>query len=154
MGTVSLAQVNDAIASTVSAATSAPNKLGITQSYNELSEGIPETPTVQVYPKHGDDHVDGQQVNRGTFGSAPLRARVWTFHIDVMAEQRGIIAQNMGEVVRMASLIEDVLDQQSSKPLFGLDGIQDFKFYWDYVTVVYGGNQYAGLRFVLGVWVY
>ncbi len=154
MGSVSLAQANDAIAATIKPATQAPNRNGVTQSFDELGDGIGDTPTVQVYPQHGDDHAGPGEVNRGTFGGGPVRQRYWTFYIDVMAEERGIIAQNMAAVVTITSLIEDILDQQNSHPFFGLAGIQDFKWYWDRATVAYAGRFYSGTRFVLGIWVY
>lgn len=151
---VTLTQATNAIATTLRPATTAPNPVGLTESFDQLSDGIADTPTVQVYPQHGDDHATPGEINRGTFGGGPLRARHWLFHIDVMAEERGIIAQNMAAVVAIASLIEDILDQQNSKPLFGLPGIQDFHWTWDRATVDYAGHFYAGLRFYLEIWVY
>ncbi len=154
MSDVSIKQVNDAIANTLKPAVEAPNIVGVMQSIDSFTDGMGDTPTVQVYFSHGQDHSTPGEYNRGTFGPAPLRARQWTFNVDVYADQRGPIAQNMAAVVTLVSLIENLLDQENSKPLFGLVGIQDFTWYWDRVTFKYAGNEYAGYRAVLAVVIY
>lgn len=157
MSNVTIAQVNDAIASTLAPAVQAPNVLGKMQSYGGLGDSITETPTIQVCFAHGDGHLSNTEVNRGTFGSAsqpPLRQRGWVFWVDVVATERNVMAQDMSKVIALVSLIEDLLDAQQHAPFFGVVGIHTFDWHWDRVTYEESGRKYAGFRAVITTWIY
>lgn len=149
---ITLAQVLDAVATTLGAANGIGAGAGVVQSYDELTDGIAATPTLQVYPQSALDDVASQN-NRTTF-QAGVRQRQYTLHADVYARVRGVIGQDMNAVVVLADAVETKLDAQDVRPYFGLDGIQDYKWDMNRVTFDYGNYKYAGLRFVIRIWVY
>lgn len=152
MSTIGLDQINDAIASTLSF----PSETGAaaieTQSYDDLTDAIAATPTIQVYFEHMDQNVPGQ--NRSTFGKTPVRERVITFNVDVLAAERKDIGSDMAITYHLADLVADKLDTLNSPPFFGLEGIKNFTWVADRVIFVYNKNNYSGIRFTLVIYVY
>jgi hypothetical protein len=143
------AEICDAITATLATATG----LNITQSYDELSDGMPDTPALQVYPESGGESLTGESA--GGFGSADrltfnggVRVAEDLFHADLYARQRAHIGEDMTAVVQYLDAIRAVLYQQKEK-LFGLDSIKGVRWRWERVTFSYGDPQvrYAGIRF-------
>lgn len=149
---ITLAQVNDALATTLGAATGLAGGAGAVQSYNQLSDGIADAPTLQVYPQSALDDVASSN-NRTTFRGG-VRQRQYTFHADVYVRERSSIGEDMNAVVTLANALETILDAQDVKPYFGLDGIADYKWDMNRVTFEHGNYKYAGLRFIIRIWVY
>jgi hypothetical protein len=157
---ITIAQIIDAVESTLSAAT------GIVrgQSYNELTESVDDadTPLLQVYPEaNSPQAIGGTTVpaDRSSFGGGtdkPVRVKNYTIHVDLYAQQRKEIGEDMAALVDGIDAIEDVLENQDQKNYFGLDGIKSFSWSWTRVTFVYGDPQlsYVGARFLLMIAVY
>ena len=139
-----LAQVIDAIESNLSSATG----LVRSESYDELTEGIPETPLLQVYPESGEP--DLQTYKR--------RIEKIVIHADLYARQRSQIGEDMAKAVTMAEAIFARLraqDPNTNNQLFGLDGIRKFTWTWARAVFEYGdpATRYAGIRFVITIWI-
>ncbi len=139
-----LGQVVSAIESALGSAT------GLTRSenYNELTEGIPETPLLQVYPESGEP--DFQTYKR--------RIEKVIIHADLYARQRSQIGEDMTKIVDMAEAIFARLraqDPNTNNQLFGLDGIRKFAWTWTRAVFEYGdpATRYAGVRFIITIWI-
>lgn len=145
---ITLAQICDAIESTLDDATTITRS----QSYDELTEGIHDTPLLQVYPENGAQSPPGM-TDRHTFG-AGVRQTEFTIHADYYANQRVNIGEDMAALVNGIDAMTDVLEGQDQKPYFGLTGIQAFSWRWDRVTFDYGGVAYVGARFAITVRVF
>ena len=147
---ITYAQICDAIALTLSAATTTPR----TESYNELTEGIPDVPLLQVYPERAEQDPSGN-TDRTTFRAA-VRQTVITIHADYYAHQRAHIGEDMAALVAGIDAITDEFEKQDSKPLFGLVDIQAFSWSWQRVTFEYGDplQRYVGARFIITVRVF
>jgi hypothetical protein len=146
---ITLAQICDAIESTLDDATPGTPATGITsQSYDELTEGVHDTPLLQVYPESGTQDVGGM-TDRSTF-SAGVRQTSVVVHADYFAEERGVgIGQEMARLVDGIDAITNVIEGQDQKPYFGLVGIKAFSWRWEHVTFDYGGVRYMGARFFI-----
>lgn len=125
----------------------------VTQGHNELTEAIAETPAIQVYFNSVTDHAP-EGTNRATMGSTPVRQRRFVFWVDCLAAERRDISDDMAAVYDLSELVEDKLDQQNSKPLFGLAGIQQFSWSGERVTILYAEKPIASIRYTLVIWVY
>jgi hypothetical protein len=147
---ITIAQICDAVASTLSAATTSPR----TQSYDELTEGMQDTPTLQVYPEDGNQDPSGN-TDRTSF-KAGVRQTMLTVNADYYAHQRAHIGEDMAALVNGIDAITNILEAQDTKPYFGLAGIQAFSWSWRRVTFVYGDPQqsYVGARFTLNIRVF
>ena len=147
---ITLAQVCDAVTATLGAA------LGIAkaESYDELADGVPTTPLLQVYPEAGIVDADSG-TDRTTF-QAGVRQTQLTIHADLYASQRSSIGEDMASLVDGIDALTDVLEAQDTKPYFGLIGLQAFRWEWSRVTFVYGDPQqpFLGARFMLTFWVF
>lgn len=147
MATYSLGTIVDNIKDTLDEA----DILRRSESYNELSEGIPETPLLQVYPESnlGTDVEGGSE--RFTLGGSSRKQYI--IHADYFTRQRSHIGEDMKILIDGIDDIEDILDVEES-PYFGNDDIQGFNWRWERVTFDYGGVMYVGARFVLTLMVF
>ena len=150
MGTLTLAQICDAIESTLGAATG----MKTAQSYDELTEsvGSADTPLLQVYPDNGDCDASGS-TDRTTFQGGK-RQKYVMIHADLFARQRSHLAEDMEVTVDMIDALIDILEQQDTKPYFDQDGIKAFSWRWERVTFPDAGVDLAGARFYIAVWIY
>lgn len=122
---------------------------GRSQTYTELTEGMNQTPTLQVYPEEnlGTDFTGA--TDRATL-TGKHSFKEYTIHADYYANQRTDIGQDMGRLVTGINELEDILDTQGCPP-FDLDFITSFRWSWARVTFDYGGVDFVGARFRLTV---
>lgn len=152
---ITIAQICDAIESTLSAATG----INTTQSYDELGEGLnaADLPLLQVYWE--TLIVDpSAETDRATF-QAGMREKLFTFNVNVYAAPLAHLAQNMESLVDITDDVLAVLELQNTKPYFGLDGIKAWhlnearRVVFEYTASV-SPVRYVGPQFVLAIWVY
>jgi hypothetical protein len=124
------------------------------QGNETLTDNIPETPLLQVYPEEGNQDFT-TRTDRTTFGGGVQQERL-VINVDVYAAQRVNIGEDYAALAHMLDAVRARLKAQKHKPYFGLDGLATFKFTWKRVTFVYGQQEerYAGyqlrLEFTLG----
>lgn len=142
---ITTAQILDAIEATLSVAPT----LARSMSYDELTEGINDTPLLQVYPESGDQDPAGN-TDRTTF-KAGVRQTNLTINCDYYAQQRKHIGEDMAALVDGIDAMTTIFEAQDTKPYFGLDGIKAFHWAWQHVTFEYGeaSIKYVGARFTL-----
>lgn len=145
---ITLAQICDAIESTLDDATT----LVRSQSYDELTEGIHDTPLLQVYPESGSQSPPGM-TDRHTFQGG-VRQTEFIIHADYYAQQRVNIGEDMAALVDGIDAMTAVFEGQDQKAYFGLEGLKAFSWRWDRVTFDYAGVAYVGARFVITVRVF
>lgn len=147
---ITLAQILDAIEATLAAAPT----LARSMSYDELTEGINDTPLLQVYPDSGNQDPAGN-TDRTTF-KAGVRQTVLTINCDYYAQQRKHIGEDMAALVDGIDAMTNIFEAQDTKPYFGLDGIRAFSWSWQRVTFEYGDPNigYVGARFTLTIRVF
>jgi hypothetical protein len=150
MTTITLGQILDAIKTTLATAPT----LARAMSYDELTEAIPDTPLLQVYPESGDQDPSGN-ADRTTF-KAGVRQTELVIHADYYAKQRANLGEDMGLLVDGIDAMTTIFEAQDAKPYFGLDGIKAFHWAWTRVLFDYGqsGVNYVGARFVITVRVF
>lgn len=149
MGNITIAQINTALVATLGTA----EQLTFKQDADALTEGMQDLPTLQVYWENLTSDALANNADRSTFGKGVIVTRL-TFHADVYVRQRSHIGEDMAAVLELASTVNDVLEAQTSKPYFGLEGIQAFAYTAERVTFDYGKAAYAGIRFILTITVY
>jgi len=119
--------------------------------YDEMPEAVSndDTPALVVYFQALEEDPTNQTAS-STFRSV-VRQRDWIFHVDVLAEQRNHLAQNNKKMCEMADAIIDTLETQDSRPFFGVDGAQQFKFTAERVVINLGAVDFYGIRFIITV---
>jgi len=150
---ITLAQICDAIETTLGAATTLTATDGThSQSYDELEEGIGDVPMLQVYPQSGSQDAAGR-TDRTTFGGGN-RQTEFVIHADYYARERSHIGEDMALLVNGIDAMQNVFEGQDKKPYFDLAGIQAFRWTWERVQFAYGGTSYMGARFMITVRVF
>ena len=149
MAVPTLAQICNAIETTLSAATGLTNS----QAYDELTEAMVDLPMLQVYPDDG--LMDASTNNdRSTFGGG-VRQTTYTILADLYAKQRSAgIGEEMGALLPLIEAIMVVLRAQDAKDYFGLDGLKAFgPVSFRRVVFEYGDPQakFIGARFTIPV---
>jgi hypothetical protein len=117
-----------------------------------MSEAIADLPTAQVYWQTSETSA-GFDSDRATF-TAGVRVTQMLFHIDVYVRQRAQLNEDAAETLRIAEVVQTALEAQRTKPLFGLAGVQAFRWSAERVVFEYGQVGYAGVRFAVTVWVF
>lgn len=138
------------ICNTIEAVLGAAAGLQESQSFDELSEGIPRAslPMLQVYPASGTCDAASTTSERTSWGG--IRQEGITINADLYAARRTHVASDMKLTTQMIDSIRAELQKQGS-PFFGIDEIQGWRWTWERRTFRYAGPQdlYMGARFIL-----
>lgn len=148
---ITIGQILDAIEATLSTAPT----LARSMSYDELTEGINDTPLLQVYQHSGDQDPSGN-TDRTTF-LAGVRQTNLIVYCDYYAQQRKHIGEDMKALVDGIDAMSNIFEAQDSKPYFGLNGIQSFHWSWESIpNMTYGDPNifYVCARFTLEIRVF
>ena len=150
MAKITLAQMCNAIETTLSAATIAMR----TQSYDGLTEGMNDLPTLQIYPDGGNQDAQ-TNTNMTTFQGGTKQSSI-TIFADYYSRQRSQLGEDMKGLVDGIDAITDVFEAQNKTPFFGLKGIKNFKWSWQRVAFTYADEsiKYMGARFTIILRVY
>ena len=140
---ITIAQMCDAVNATLGTAAS----LSRSQSYDELTGGMNDTPTLQVYWESTVCDVGGN--NDRTSFRGGVRQKEYTLHADIYANQLKNVGPDNELVVNLADEIEDILEAQDTKPYFGLAGIQAFRWEATRVIFSYDGVSFPGARYII-----
>ena len=157
MGTFYLSTLLDAVKTTLEAAAS----LARTDGYDELTEGMHEAPTLQIWPVRNSGTDWTGQTDRLTLGANVLgqggggayksSVKEYLIYADLYAEVRGAsLGEAMVAMVASIEELEEILDRMAY-PLFGLADVLSFRWDWEHVTFDYGKVKYVGARFKLWV---
>lgn len=128
------------------------------QNYDQLTEGMNTTPTLQVYPESWEVDVSGD-TDRSTFvdgttGIPGVRQTDLLIRLDLYVRQRSQLNEDWGDAVDLASAVSDKLDEQGSCPLFAQTGIRSMHWTCTRVVFDYATVLYTGFRFELRVRVF
>lgn len=118
-----------------------------TQSFDELTEGMQDTPAIQVYPESGDPVSADSETQTFTMRAGVIQA-VHVIHVDYYARQRSHIGEDMAALVAGLDEIYDALESAGCPP-FGLEGVKSYTWSWQRSAFEYGGVLYMGARFTL-----
>jgi len=119
------------------------------QTYDQLTEGIPETPLLQVYPQSGQP----ERVETYT----KFRVERLVVYADLYARQRSNMRDDMAKVVEMAqAMLVIIRAEDVGHTNFGVTGIHSWDWSWERVQFDYGDTKvkYAGIRFTFNVWIH
>lgn len=128
-----------------------------TQSYNELTEGMADTPRLQIYPNSGTSSPPSGN-DRSSF-QAKLRQSQIEIYADLYASPRSEIGEDMALLLPLMEAIFDEIEKQDTKPYFGLldnlgqAAIKGFSWSWSRVTFSYNdpAQLYTGARFIFSL---
>lgn len=145
---ISLEELCDALETTLATVA----KIDVTQSFDELSDGIHDRFLLQVYPNSGNADAMGR-TDRATFKGG-RRVTMHTIHCDIHVGPASDIGQDMGDTVNVIDEVWNKLEEQDEKPYFGEDGIQSWSWRYNYATFQYANYQTRGVRFYIDVWTF
>lgn len=138
----------DAVAATLGAAPSVARL----QSYDKISEGMQDYPTLQVYAEENTGTDWSTETDRITLdGEHSLKQ--YLIYADLYARQRSHIAEDMAQLYESINELEDILDTQDDCPPFGETYITSFRWSWRRVVFEYAGTdlKYVGARFSITI---
>lgn len=135
------------------------------QSIDELREAITDRGVLQIYPENNTGVDLTGTTDRFTMGGKggvekkPVRVKNYTIHADYYAQQRKDIGEDMQRLANGIDAIGTILEDQDTKPYFGVpnkDDIKAFQWSWNRVTFEYGDPQlkYVGARFSINITVF
>lgn len=126
------------------------------QPYDQITEGIPQTPLLQVYPDNANVDDVGSN-DRASFG-AQIRRTHFVVFADGFARPRSHLGEDLKAQMEMIERFDARLIEQTDAPLFGLPAIQSFHWKWQRATFPIGEGpsriEYAGCRFTIDLWVW
>lgn len=129
--------------------TLANSEIDYIQEPKDLTEGMNNPRTLQIYPESGvTDAFSGS--DRKTFNAGVRQSEI-IVHCDLYLRQRAHLGEEMADLLPAIDAIIERLEAQKSKPYFGLDWIKSFSWRWERTTFQYGDQQvlYTGARFIL-----
>lgn len=138
MAKISYGDICDAIAQTLSGASG----LKAVESFSALKEAIPDCPVLRVYPEAAEGDVTAVNNDRASFRGG-VRVQEVEIVCDVPCRQRSDLAEDSKATVEMADQLMDILEQQDTKPYFGLAGINGFRWRWERTVFMVGAGDGA-----------
>lgn len=146
--TITIVEINTAIKDELATATG----LTFTQDFDELTPGMPDTPTLQVYWSATEtDPTSG--TSQSSFQGIQRQTRL-TFWADLYARQRSHIGEDMGSLLPLIDAIQTRLEEQRTSR-FGLAGIKAIEGWTGRMLVFdYADAIYVGARFEIIVRVF
>lgn len=114
-----------------------------------ITEGMNDTPTLQVYWQLG---ANGDEWQQATFGGGVIQTSL-TYHADLLVQQRANLSEDMAHVLPFASRLWDRLhaaaQQVAGAGYFDVEGVRGFRFTAERVTFTYASVDYVGIRFII-----
>lgn len=150
-----LKELNTALITTFAASTA----INQAQDLPDLTEQIPDAdmPLIQIYPNGASSALESETIQNtfgGTIGQKPVQRLPFTFNIDVYIGQRSLLAENMGLYVEVFQIMNDILNGQTLKPLFGHPAIQAFTWEGERVIITYSNVNYLAIRYTIDLEVF
>ena len=121
------------------------------QAYDELTESISDTPTLQVYLSKDAAETDDSGIHQSTFG-AGVRITRLNITIDCYARQRSHLADDMAAQMDIIDAVDAVLNQQKTAPFFG--GAKALHWTWKRLAMENADAEYAGAECTLTLWIF
>jgi len=127
---VTIAQICDAIDTTLGEVLVTAGVLVKSHSYDELEEGMQDQNTLQIYPEEEGPVSSGSETQQITLGSDPFIDEEIVIHADYYARQRSHIGEDMAGLVAGIDKIRANLKGQNCPNPFDLTGIATFQWSW------------------------
>ena len=145
---VSIADLCEAITAELSAASTVKRA----QDHDKLTEGVPDTPLLQVYPDGGENVSTLSGTDKLSFGfrdgTGVERQEKVVIVADYFASHRKHLGQDMGRLVLGIDAIRSKLKEQNNdEQPFGMVGLHSFQWRWDRVTFDFGAVKFVAARF-------
>jgi hypothetical protein len=146
MTTITIRQMCEAVQTTLGAAA----HLKKTQTYRELSEGIHDTPLLQIYWESLEQDTVNTGTERTTFRGGTRQTEV-VIYCDLYARPRSDLAEGMDKTAVVGEELITILEAQDTKPYFGLTGIKAFHWRMERAVFSYGNEEtkFDGARLIL-----
>lgn len=117
------------------------------QSYDELTEGMNTTPTIQCYLQASNTPY------QFTFRQG-VRLTEALFHLEAVAAQRSDLKADMKVLMQTIDAIQTELEKEREGPVFGVAGTQWVNWHGERVSYTYSGIDYMGWRWYLETKIY
>jgi hypothetical protein len=123
------------------------------QNYNSLSEGLANTPAIQVYWQNFEPVSSGSETDRRTFGGdvKPVRRKDFTFNVDLYCDPIGHLDAVMPQMLPIVDELINILENQDQKPYFGLADIKAYTFEAQRGVIEYANTNYPVVQFVINL---
>lgn len=144
MGKITIATINNAITSELKTASGIP----YTQSFDQMTEGIQDTPLLRIYPTAGEQDP-GTETDRTSL-DGKVKQSTLTFQADLYVIQRHEVGEDMALLIPWIDKIYDSLELQT-RPIFGIEALRAFWWNWAGIIFSYGRpeQKFVGARFTL-----
>lgn len=151
---ITIAQINSAIHDTFA---NNLTTIDYTQDYDTLTEGLANTPLLQVYWNSLNPVSEGSSTDRRSFGSAtvkPIRTKRYLFNADLYLDPRSDIDRNFAQMLPIVDEINNILENQDDEPYFGLSGIKSYTWSCQRGNIEYAQTSYPVVQWVIEIYVF
>lgn len=152
---ITLTQINSAIHDTIA---NNLTTIDYTQDYDDLTEGLANTPLLQVYWNNLQFVSEGSSTDRRTFGGdsnkKPVRTKRYTFRADLYLDPRAMLDTVFSEMLPIVDEINDILEDQDQEPYFGLSGIKSYTFSCERGNIEYANASYPVVQWTIEIYVF
>lgn len=148
---ITIAQINSAIHDTFA---NNLTTIDYTQNYDTLTEGLANTPLLQVYWNSLNPVSEGSATDRRTFGGGgvkPMRNKRFIFNADLYLDPRSDIDRNFAQMLPIVDEINNILENQDDTPYFGLAGIQSYTWSCQRGNIDYAQVSYPVVQWVIEI---
>lgn len=129
-----------------------------TQNYDNLGEGLANTPLVQVFWNSLNTVSEQSSTDRRTFGGdpnvKPVRTKRYIFRADLYLDPRSDIDRNFAQMLPIVDEINDIFEDQDMEPYFGLTGIKSYTFSCERGVVEYANIVYPVVQWTIELYVF
>lgn len=153
---LALTTINTGIKDTLEANSTLLTLVPYMQDIGDLTEGLTNTPALQVYWQNLGQVSSGSSTDRHTFGggSDPVRIKTFTFYIDVYLDPRAHLDQLFVNMLTIVDAVNDVLEEQDIKPYFGVENIKSFTWSAERGVTTYAQIDYPTVRWTIEIVVF
>ena len=150
MGTITEAQISQAIASTLGTTTG----MTYTQHDGTLTDHIADTPLLQVTWRRNE--IDYTSTSGMTSFRGGIRQWSMLFWGDLYVARLAHLAENKSAMLTLVNALNATIESQSTKPYFGNSGIKSFDWSVESATFEVGDPlaRYVGARFIFNIKVF
>lgn len=151
---ITIAQINSAIHDTFA---NNLTTIDYTQDYDSLTEGLANTPLLQVYWNSLNPVSEGSSTDRRSFsgaGAKPIRTKRFLFNADLYLDPRSDIDRNFTQMLPIVDEINNILENQDNEPYFGLVNIKSYTWSCQRGNIDYAQISYPVVQWVIEIYVF
>lgn len=122
------------------------------QTLEKLTEGLVENTVMHVYwSSLKTDYATAS--SRSTFKGNVRQTRL-VFRYDIYDTIMVDVGETVPRLIDITDIVQERLESEHEQPFFGLQGIKDFNWSAEFITLKHNETEYSGVRFEIEMMVF